>query len=103
MIKVSVFYPNTTEVEFDVDYYCNQHVPMLRGLLGSACTNAAVEVGVCGATPNDPAPNVAMGHLYFDSLAQFQESFGPHAEQIMGDLPNFTNAEPVIQISEVKL
>jgi hypothetical protein len=27
----------------------------------------------------------------------------PHAAAIMGDVPNYTDIEPVIQISEVKL
>lgn len=103
MIKVSVIYPNASDAEFDVDYYCNQHIPMVRDLLGSACTNAAVEVGVCGATPSDRPPNIAMGHLSFDSLTQFQEAFGPNAEQITSDFKNYTNVIPVIQISEVKL
>jgi len=103
MIKVSVFYPNIADVEFDMDYYCNQHISMLKGLLGSACKNVAVEAGICGATPSDRAPNIAMGHLYFDSLAKFQEAFGPNAEKIMSDLPNFTNVAPVIQISEVRM
>jgi hypothetical protein len=34
-------------------------------------------------------------------LADFQGAFGPHAEEIMGDVPNFTNIEPMIQISEI--
>lgn len=46
-------------------------------------------------------PQVAMGHLYFDSVEDFQDAFGPNAEKIMGDIPNFTNSEPVVQISEV--
>ena len=29
--------------------------------------------------------------------------FRPHAERIMGDLPNFTDSQPLVQISEVKL
>jgi uncharacterized protein (TIGR02118 family) len=44
-----------------------------------------------------------MGHLYFDSVAEFQASFGPHAEAIMADIPNYTNVQPVIQISDVKM
>jgi uncharacterized protein (TIGR02118 family) len=44
-----------------------------------------------------------MGHLYFDSVESFQKSFAPHAERIMGDLPNYTDSQPLIQISEVKL
>jgi hypothetical protein len=30
----------------------------------------------------------------------FQVSFGPHAVK---DIPNYTNSEPILQISEVKL
>jgi uncharacterized protein (TIGR02118 family) len=42
-----------------------------------------------------------MGNLYFDSMEDFGNSFGPNADEIMADLPNFTNIEPIIQISEV--
>jgi len=34
MIKVSVLYPNGEGKKFDMDYYFNQHVPMVGGLLG---------------------------------------------------------------------
>jgi uncharacterized protein (TIGR02118 family) len=42
-----------------------------------------------------------MGHLYFDSPAAFAESFGPHAPTILGDIPNYTDIQPLVQISEV--
>ena len=101
MIKVSVLYPNSDEAKFDTEYYCNNHMQMVKGKLGSACKEIAVESGICGADPKSSAPYLAMGHLYFDSVDDFQKSFGPHAEHIMGDIPNYTNIEPVIQISEV--
>jgi uncharacterized protein (TIGR02118 family) len=44
-----------------------------------------------------------MGHLYFDSVEAFQAAFGPHAPAIMADIPNYTDIQPVIQISEVKM
>jgi len=44
-----------------------------------------------------------MGHLLFESVEDFQESFGPNAKQILGNLPNFTNSEPVIQIREPRV
>ena len=44
-----------------------------------------------------------MGNLYFDSMDTFEKSFGPNTEAIMADLPNFTNIEPTIQISEVMI
>jgi uncharacterized protein (TIGR02118 family) len=56
-----------------------------------------------GATPGSRPGFVAMGHLYFDSAEAFQTAFGPHAQAIMADVPNYTDIEPTIQISEVKI
>jgi uncharacterized protein (TIGR02118 family) len=44
-----------------------------------------------------------MGHLYFDTLEAFQAAFGPHAQAFMADIPNYTDIEPTLQISDVKL
>jgi uncharacterized protein (TIGR02118 family) len=103
MIKVSVMYPNQQGAHFDMAYYCTKHIPMLRQLLGPALMNVAVEEGIAGMTPGSPAPYLALGHLYFESVAVFQEAFTPHAAQIVGDVPNYTNSEPTIQISTVKI
>jgi uncharacterized protein (TIGR02118 family) len=43
-----------------------------------------------------------MAHLTFDSLEAFQKAFGPHAEAIMSDVPNYTNSQPAVQISQIK-
>jgi hypothetical protein len=32
----------------------------------------------------------------------FQNSFAPHAQEFGADIPNYTNVQPTIQISEVK-
>jgi uncharacterized protein (TIGR02118 family) len=39
----------------------------------------------------------------FESVADFQSSFGAHAEEIVADVPNYANSQPIIQISEVKM
>lgn len=103
MIKVSVFYPNRNGARFDMDYYCKSHIPMVQQKLGAACKSVAVEQGLGGATPGAAPTYVAMGHLYFDSADAFAAAFGPHAQSIMADIPNYTDIEPVIQISEVKM
>ena len=51
MIKVSVLYPNQPNGRFDMTYYCDQHIPLVRRLLGSAVKNAAVEQGLSGGAP----------------------------------------------------
>jgi uncharacterized protein (TIGR02118 family) len=103
MIKVSVLYPAGANTKFDMDYYCKSHMPMVQSKLGAACKSIAVERGLGGAAPGSPPAFAAMGHLYFDSVAEFQTAFAPHATEIMADIPNYTNIQPTIQISEVKL
>jgi uncharacterized protein (TIGR02118 family) len=103
MIKVSVLYPNNEGSKFDMSYYCNSHIPMVQQKLGTACKAVAVEQGVSGPTPGSRPAFVAMGHLFFDSAADFQAAFGPHAKNIMADIPNYTDIQPTIQISEVKI
>ena len=93
MIKLSVLYPGGDGKNFDIDYYCNKHVPLVAGLLGDAVKGATIEKGISGGSPNDPAPYEAMGNLYFDTVKDYENSFGANAEAILADLPNFTNIE----------
>jgi uncharacterized protein (TIGR02118 family) len=103
MIKVSVLYPVGDNTKFDMDYYCKSHMPMVQQKLGAACKSLAVEQGLGGGAPGSPPTYAAMGHLYFDSVAEFQAAFAPHMSTIMADVPNYTNIQPVLQISEVKM
>ncbi len=103
MIKVSVLYPGGEGKTFNMDYYCNEHMALVKEKVGDAIKGVAVEAGLGGAEPGSPPVYVAMGHLYFESLDAFQTFFGPHAGEIMADIPNYTNIQPVIQISEVKM
>jgi len=101
MIKVSVFYPNDPGARFNIEYYRDRHMPMVQDRLGAACKGIAVEHGLAGATPGSRPQFIAMGHVYFDSLEEFQSSFGQHVKEFVADVPNYTNVQPVIQISEV--
>ena len=103
MIKVSVLYPNEEGKTFNMEYYCNKHIPMVQQKVGTALKSVAVEQGLSGAEPGSRAIYIAMGHLYFDSVEAFQTFFGAHEGEIMGDIPNYTDIQPTIQISEVKL
>ena len=102
MIKVSVFYPNSAGAKFDMSYYTTMHMPMVKRLV-SACKSIAAEQGLGGGAPGAPATYIAIGHLTFDSVEAFQSGFGPHAPEIMADIPKYTNVQPVIQVSEITL
>lgn len=36
MIKVTVLYPNIEGTKFDMEYYCNKHMPMVQQKMGAA-------------------------------------------------------------------
>ncbi len=101
MIKVTILYPNADGKKFDMDYYSNKHMPMVASLLGDSLKLFEIDKGVAGRTPDEPIPYLAIGYLYFDRLSAYQNSFRPNAEKIRNDIPNYTNIQPVVQISEV--
>ena len=103
MIKVDVLYPNTPGAKFDMDYYVNKHMKLVREKSGAACKGIAVEQGIAGGAPGAPATYIAMGHLSFDSVEAFQAVFAQHGQAFLADIPNFTNVQPVIQLSDVKM
>lgn len=102
MIKISVIYPAGEGKTFDWEYYTSKHVPMVKSLLGNAVKAITVDKGIGGRTPGSAAPYVAMFHMYFETIEAYQNSFGPNAEKIRNDIPNYTNIQPIIQISEVQ-
>jgi uncharacterized protein (TIGR02118 family) len=101
MIKVSVMYPNTPGNRFDHVYYRDKHMPLVKARMGETCKYYTVDKGLAGGAPGVPATYVGMCHIFCDSVETFQKGFGPHAQEIMADIPNYTDLTPVIQISEV--
>jgi uncharacterized protein (TIGR02118 family) len=102
MVRISVLYPNEPGKKFDLDYYINKHMKLVRDRLGAfGVTRTEVDKGVAGGAPGSSAPYVAIGHVYASSLADFQKGMGQHGKEILGDIPNYTNIQPQIQISEI--
>src|SRR5260221_2334360 len=99
MIKVSVLYPGGEGKTFDWNYYSGKHVPMVKNLLGDSVKVISIDKGIAGRTPGSPATYVAMFHMYFKTITAYQNSFGPNAEKIIKDIPNYTNIQPLVQIS----
>lgn len=99
MIRVIVMYPSKAGGTFNYDYYLKTHMPLVKQRLGAALKDVRVFKGV--GAPGGKAPGfVTMASLFFDDVPAFEKSFGPHAKEIMGDIPNFSNIEPSVQIDE---
>ncbi|WP_372521980.1 EthD family reductase [Sulfuricaulis sp.] len=105
MFNISSIYPKKEGYRFDFDYYLNTHMPMSIERLSKAkgFKGVSVERGVDVDEPRIESSYVAMCHYYFDSLENFMSAFMPHAEELQGDIANYTNIQPIIQINEVKI
>jgi uncharacterized protein (TIGR02118 family) len=101
MIKVSVMYPNTPGARFDHAYYRDKHMPLVKARMGGNCNHYTVDRGLGGGAPGSAATYVAMCHIFCESVEAFQAGFGPHAPEILADIPKYTDLAPLIQISEV--
>lgn len=102
MIRVSVLYPNESGARFDHKYYSTTHVQLIKEKLGPAgLVRVDIDRGVAGATEEVPAPYTAVGHLIFDSIEAFGSAMAAHGEALASDIPNYTDLEPSVQISEI--
>jgi uncharacterized protein (TIGR02118 family) len=101
MIKVSVMYPYAAGARFDHGYYRDKHLPMVKKRMGDACKHYTIDKGIAGGAPGSTPTYIGMCHIFCDSVETFQAAFGPHAAEIMADIPNYTDLTPVIQISDV--
>jgi len=103
MIRISILYPHRPDGCFDMEYYLHTHMPMSIRLLGAhpGFKGVSVEQGLGGALPGSEPVYKAMCHFLFDSLEDFLEAFSPNAAVLQGDMPNYTDIEPVIQFNQV--
>jgi len=101
MFRVSVMYPNQQGVKFDIDYYRTKHMELVKTHLKPfGLIKTEVDKGISGGG-QQPAPYICVGHLYFETKDGYDRGVAEKAPVIRGDIPNFTNATPVRQISEI--
>jgi uncharacterized protein (TIGR02118 family) len=103
MVKVTVLYPNKPGCHFEVDYYLNTHMPMSSKLLGPSIKAISVEIGRTGVTAEDQPPFAAICGFTCETVQAFMDAFLPVASQLQGDIPNYTDIEPIIQISDIRM
>ncbi len=102
LYKVTILYPDGEGKTFDMAYYESKHMPMVAGLLGKNLQFYEIDKGIGGRTPNDKPPYLAVGYFYVKDVAEYNKAIGQNRDAIINDIKNYTNIQPVIQISEIK-
>ncbi len=100
MFCISVAYPKKDGGKFDFGYYADRHIPMVTRFLGANSVRAEIRKGV--ASPDgSAAPFVCMANIWINSVEEFQATLARHGGEIMGDLSNYTDIQPILQVDEV--
>ena len=102
MFKVTILYPSGDDKTFDMDYYEKKHMPMVAGFLGKNLKYYEIDKGISGRTPNDKLPFVAIGYFYVTDVAEYNKAIAQNRDIVINDIKNYTNIQPVVQISEIK-
>jgi uncharacterized protein (TIGR02118 family) len=99
-ITVLVMYPNTAGSKFDMDYYLDRHASLVhRCWDGMGLKGLKVVKGIATPDPKTPPPYQVVASLSFDSLEAFRAAVAAKGAEVMGDIANFTDVKPVVQIS----
>lgn len=100
MFCVSIAYPKKDEGTFDFEYYARKHIPMVTGFLGANAVKSETRKGI--ASPDGSVASfVCMANIWIKSVEELQATLATNGKEIMGDIPNFTNIQPIIQVDEV--
>ena len=100
MPVIAVMYPSAGDARFDESYYMQTHMPLVRRHWeGMGLSDVRIMRGVPG--PDGVAPTYMMTALLtFGSMDEFKAAAAKHAKEIFADIPNFTDAKPVVQFNE---
>lgn len=100
MAVFTVLYPAREGARFDQAYYEATHIPLAReAFTPTGLTDVQILKGVAGAG-GAAAPYLLIVNLTFRDMDALQASLGgPRAPEVMADVANFTDIQPVAQIS----
>ena len=101
MYRLTVLYPAKDVETFDYNYYFNDHHKLIVSRLKSeGLVSCEFDKGV-----SDPgggkARYLAIAYLKFSSADALQNALAKHGAEILGDIPNYTKIEPIMQVNEV--
>jgi uncharacterized protein (TIGR02118 family) len=103
MIVLTVFYPKTAGTHFEMAYYTQSHIPMVLARCKEFGVGKAQVLGGVSSLEGGDAAYTAVVTIEFPSTEALGKALGTHGAEIMGDVPNFTDIQPTLQVSEVTL
>lgn len=102
MFRVVILYPRTPDSQFDMNYYLNHHMPLVREIFqNTSLVKIEVDQGLTNAFPDQPLPFESISYFHFEKIEDFQSRMMVRGGEIVGDMANYTNVQPIIQIDQL--
>ena len=93
---ITILYPSGSDATFDMSYYLNKHMPLVHELWGGEGLKSYKVTKF-----SSEQPYAVQCLLEFGSTDEFQAAVGgQNTGKIMGDVPNFSNKQPLIMMGE---
>src|SRR5438876_11725425 len=93
MIVVTTMYPKTSESHFDLDYYLQKHIPLVRSRLTKMGMESLHLMRGTGSLDGGPPSFEIIAQLHFSSVQHLRDALAQHGEEIIGDIVRFANVQ----------
>lgn len=97
MIRVLVLYPRVDGKKFNLEYYKNNHIPLVKKRLSPA----KIEIDIAVANLSISSPYLAVTHLIFNSMEHLMTNYTAAADELNNDKMKFTDIDLIFQISQI--
>jgi uncharacterized protein (TIGR02118 family) len=93
---LTILYPNSEGVRWDVDTYRKGHMPLIMRLYGEkAIKRFELRKGENGMAPGSKAEFIGTVNIYIANQAAFDAAGKEHGQTLVKDVPSFSSVMPV--------
>ena len=96
---VTVLYPKTDTSRFDHAYYVQKHVPLVNRTYGAHGMLSFKALRGTSSLGGGPIYEL-IALLEFADMDTFLKAAGAHSDEVMGDVPHFTDIRPIVQFND---
>ncbi len=103
MYCMTVNYPKSANSTFDVEYYLNSHIPLVKKLFAEyGLVSVIVKIGIGSAPGNDDAMYAAVD-IVFESIEAMKTATKAAAKEVAEDIKNYTDTTPEFSFATITL
>ncbi len=95
----TVLYP--ADADFKLEYYLKSHMPMVMTKFKSHGMTGWKVTKLNGTASGGASPYSIQCELKFKKADGIPAALKEHGQEVMADIPNFSNKEPVIVLGDV--